>query len=163
MSVLSALFSRAVAFKDTTLERLLAVQYAYLLHALLHPTQFMLVISAKTVSMIKRTPDKRQTEHYQLEGRLMGPMLKLVDEAIESNELILPLHHDQTTDRLHRLGRQFWCDCPANQQRRHVQRKRVACLSVRDFQSRQPVTGWYALAPFEQPSGLQRKHQTHCF
>lgn len=90
MSVLAELFSRALTFNGTTRERLLAVQYAYLLHALLQPTQFMLVISAKTASLSERTSERRQAEHYQLEGRLMGPMLKLVDEAITNRELVLP-------------------------------------------------------------------------
>jgi AcrR family transcriptional regulator len=92
MSVLADLFSRASAFNGSTRERMLAILYAYLLHALLQPTQFMLVISAKTAAMIERTSERRQAEHYQLEGRLMGPMLNLVDEAIEKGELVLPKH-----------------------------------------------------------------------
>ncbi|TVO75207.1 TetR/AcrR family transcriptional regulator [Sedimenticola selenatireducens] len=92
MSVLADLFSRAITFDGSTRERMLAILYAYLLHALLQPTQFMLVVSAKTAAMIERTSERRQTEHYQLEGRLMGPMLNLVDEAIEKGELVLPKH-----------------------------------------------------------------------
>lgn len=92
MASLAELFTRAAAFQGTTRERLLAIHYAYLLHALLDPTRFMLVISAKTANLIERTSERRLTAHYELEGRLMGPMLKLVDEAIATGELTLAPH-----------------------------------------------------------------------
>ncbi|WP_428623436.1 TetR/AcrR family transcriptional regulator [Sedimenticola sp.] len=92
MEALAELFARAIVFQGTTRERLLAVHYAYLLHALLDPTRFMLVISAKTANLIERTSDQRLAAHYELEGRLMSPMLELVDEAITAGELTLPSH-----------------------------------------------------------------------
>lgn len=92
MKTLLKLFSRAIAFQGSTRERLLAVHYAYLLHALLDPTLFMLVISAKTANLIERTSERRLTAHYELEARLMGSMLELVDEAIAAGELTLPGH-----------------------------------------------------------------------
>jgi len=92
METLAELFSRAVMFQGTTRERLLAIHYAYLLHALLDPIKFMLVISAKTASLIERTSERRLTALYELEGRLMGPMFELVNEAIAGGELTLSPH-----------------------------------------------------------------------
>jgi AcrR family transcriptional regulator len=95
METLVELFTRAIGFQGSTRERLLAVHYAYLLHALLDPTQFMLVISAKTANLIERTSERRLAAHHELEGRLMGPMLELVDEAVAAGELTLAPHLDR--------------------------------------------------------------------
>ncbi len=92
MSQLAQLFQRAVSFKGSTRERIAAVHYAYLLHALLDPSKFMLVLYAKTANMIERTSEVRMQQHYELEGRLMGPVLQVVDEAIENGDVTLPPH-----------------------------------------------------------------------
>ncbi|WP_275096701.1 TetR/AcrR family transcriptional regulator [Sedimenticola hydrogenitrophicus] len=90
METLAGLFARAAAFPGSTRERLLAIHYAYLLHAQRDPTKFMLVISAKTANLIERTSERRLAAHYELEGRLMAPMLELVEEAIATGELTPP-------------------------------------------------------------------------
>lgn len=95
MESLVELFTRAIEFQGSTRERLLAVHYAYLLHALLDPTLFMLVISAKTANLIERTSERRLAAHHELEGRLMSPMLELVDEAIAAGELTLAPQMDR--------------------------------------------------------------------
>lgn len=90
MERLAKRFSRAVRFQGTSRERLLAVHYAYLLHALLDPIQFTLIISAKTSSQIERTSQRRLNIHYQLEKQLMEPVFELVTEAIDNGDLVLP-------------------------------------------------------------------------
>ena len=95
MGRLADLFTRAASFKGTHRERMMAISYAYLLHALLDPTRFMLVVSAKTANLMERTSDDRLTKHRHLEGRLMGTMLELVNGAIESKALELPPHMTQ--------------------------------------------------------------------
>lgn len=89
MERLAERFSRAASFQGSTRERLLAIHYAYLLHALLDPIQFMLVIAAKTATQIERTSERRLSAHYQFEARLMGPTFELVNEAIDNGELTL--------------------------------------------------------------------------
>ncbi|WP_052760968.1 TetR/AcrR family transcriptional regulator [Sedimenticola thiotaurini] len=90
MERLAEKFTRAIRFQGTTRERLLATHYAYLLHALLDPIQYALIISAKTTSQIERTSEQRLNTHYQLEKLLMGPAFELVTEAIDNGDLVLP-------------------------------------------------------------------------
>lgn len=90
MESLAERFSRAATFQGSTRERLLAIHYAYLLHALLDPIQFTLLISAKTATQIERTSAHRLDRHYLLEKRLLGPTFDLVDEAMTNGDLKLP-------------------------------------------------------------------------
>ncbi len=94
MSELAGLFQRAVKFKGTTRERIVAINFAYLLHAQRHPDRFMLVVSAKTANLMERTSEKRIEEHRGLEKKLLGSMAELVVEAIAVGDLLIPSYMD---------------------------------------------------------------------
>ena len=88
----AALFCRAVAFEGSSRERILAIGYAYMLHSLLNPTEFMLVISAKTPSIREKSTEKRQEEHLALESKLLGSILQIISTGLASGELNLQPH-----------------------------------------------------------------------
>ncbi len=90
MTTLAGLFQRALKFKGSPRERMLAIHYGYLLHAQLHPDRFMLVISAKTANLMERTSEKRLSEHHQLEQILLGSMAELVTTAVASGDFTIP-------------------------------------------------------------------------
>lgn len=86
------LFCRAVSFEGKSRERMLAIGYAYMLHSLLNPTEFMLVISAKTPAVREKSTEKRQEEHLALESKLLGSILQIITAGVSSGELKLQAH-----------------------------------------------------------------------
>ncbi|WP_299179255.1 TetR/AcrR family transcriptional regulator [uncultured Neptuniibacter sp.] len=88
----AALFERAITYDGSSREKMLAVGYAYMLHSQLNPTEFMLVISAKTPSVREKSTEKRQEEHLELENRLLGGLLKVISSGLASGELNLLPH-----------------------------------------------------------------------
>ena len=89
---LSDLFERAMTFEGNSREKMLAVGYAYMLHSMLNPTEFMLVISAKTPSVREKSTEKRQEEHLYLENRLLSGILEVISEGLSSGDLALQPH-----------------------------------------------------------------------
>jgi len=92
MNMLVDLFQRAITFNGSSRERILSMLYSYLLHALLDPTRFMLVISAKTAGIIERASERRMEEHHALEEVLLGLACEIVETAIRDGDLDLPCH-----------------------------------------------------------------------
>lgn len=88
----AALFCRAVSFEGNSRERIFAIGYAYMLHSLLNPTEFMLVISAKTPAVREKSTEKRQEEHLALESKLLGSILEIISSGLSSGELNLQPH-----------------------------------------------------------------------
>ncbi|WP_286237486.1 TetR/AcrR family transcriptional regulator [Neptuniibacter halophilus] len=86
------LFERAGRFSGNTREQMLAVGYAYLLHAMLYPVEFMLVISAKTPAVKEKSSSERQETHLELENRLLSSLLDIIHRAQLSGELKAPAH-----------------------------------------------------------------------
>ncbi|TQV72939.1 TetR/AcrR family transcriptional regulator [Aliikangiella marina] len=84
------LFSRALSFKGSSRERVLAVFVSYLIWAKLHPAQLFAVLSAHSPSVASLCSDDRNTTHHQLESDLMGLMNQVIAEAIEAGDLVLP-------------------------------------------------------------------------
>lgn len=89
---LAKLFCRAVHFDGTSRERMFSIGYAYMLHSLLNPTEFMLVISAKTPAVREKSTEKRQEEHLALESKLLGSILEIITSGLASGELNLQAH-----------------------------------------------------------------------
>lgn len=89
---MAPLFERAASFSGNSREKMLAVGYAYMLHSMLNPTEFMLVISAKTPSVREKSTQKRQEEHLALEERLLGSLLHIISLGLSSSELKLLPH-----------------------------------------------------------------------
>lgn len=83
------LFSRAAGFAGSSREQILAIGYAYMLFAQLHPMKFMLVISAKTPAVMERASEAKRQRHQQLETALIGQLLQVILRAIDARELAL--------------------------------------------------------------------------
>lgn len=89
---IASLFERASSYPGTSREKMLAVGYAYMLHSQLNPTEFMLVISAKTPSVREKSTERRQEEHLELEGKLLNNLLGVISEGLSSGDLDLLPH-----------------------------------------------------------------------
>ncbi|GGD65405.1 TetR/AcrR family transcriptional regulator [Lacimicrobium alkaliphilum] len=82
-----ALFERAMTFNGCNREKLLAVCFAYRLHALLNPTQFYCVLSAKTPAVMEKASAAR-LEHQQLLEQALGEVGdKIFEQAMSNAEL----------------------------------------------------------------------------
>jgi AcrR family transcriptional regulator len=86
------LFCHAMSFNGSSREKILAIGYAYMLHSLLSPTEFMLVISAKTPSIFEKSSEKRREEHLILEGKLLDSLLQVISEGLSNGEFKLQNH-----------------------------------------------------------------------
>ncbi|MGB0732138.1 MAG: TetR/AcrR family transcriptional regulator [Pontibacterium sp.] len=84
------LFARASAFEGSSREKMMALGYGYLLHSLLNPTRFMLVISAKTDAIREKSTQQRIDENTQLEAQLLECMYGVIQGAVDAGELTLP-------------------------------------------------------------------------
>jgi AcrR family transcriptional regulator len=89
---LSEMFKRAAEFEGNSRERMLAIGFAYMLHSQLNPTEFMLVISAKTPAVREKSSAKQQEKHLALESQLLGSILNVINAGLASGELGLLPH-----------------------------------------------------------------------
>jgi len=89
---LADIFFRAAAFEGSSREKMLAIGIAYMLHSQLNPTEFMLVLSAKTPSVTEKSSQKRQDEHQELETKLLGKLLGIISDGLAHGELTLAPH-----------------------------------------------------------------------
>ncbi|RLA63377.1 MAG: TetR/AcrR family transcriptional regulator [Epsilonproteobacteria bacterium] len=89
LAELNPLFSRAVRFKGTTRERLLAVNFAYMLKAKLNPEQFMCVLSCKTSSVTEKASKQRRQLSIDKENEILSILNQLVKEAEMVGELVI--------------------------------------------------------------------------
>lgn len=92
VSRLSDIFRRAASFEGSSREKMLAIGVGYMLHSQLEPTEFMLVISAKTPPVAEKSSQKRQEEHRELETRLLGMLLGVISEGLANGDLNLAPH-----------------------------------------------------------------------
>jgi len=84
---LNSLFSRAIAFKGNTRERMIAMHVAYMLNARLKPDQFMCVLSCKTSTVTEKSSEKRQLISTEKETQLISLLNGLVKEAEQAGDL----------------------------------------------------------------------------
>ncbi|MBE9398884.1 TetR/AcrR family transcriptional regulator [Pontibacterium sp. N1Y112] len=89
---LADIFFRAASFDGNSREKMLAIGIGYMLHSQFDPTEFMLVISAKTPSVTEKSSQKRQEEHQELETKLLGTILQIISEGLANGELTLAPH-----------------------------------------------------------------------
>ena len=94
MGALAELFQRAMKFDGLLREKALAIQFAYMLYARLYTTQFMLVITAKSATVVDKSNPWRHEEHIQLEGRLMTPVVTFFQQAIDKGDMPPPTSMD---------------------------------------------------------------------
>ena len=90
MGTLTDLFERASAFKGSSRERMTAIVVAHTLYSKLYPLQFSLIQVIKTGSVREKLCDTSRSEHIEAERRIIGVMVGIITDGIESGELTLP-------------------------------------------------------------------------
>lgn len=81
------LFHKASNFKGNAREKLLALCFAYRLHALLHPTLFYCVLTSKTPAVAERASQERLDTQFVLEQQLAEVCNQLFVLAMEDGDL----------------------------------------------------------------------------
>ncbi|GAA0368442.1 TetR/AcrR family transcriptional regulator [Bowmanella denitrificans] len=84
------LFARAITFDGNGRERVLAVCFAYWLHAVLNPTLFYCVLIAKTPAVAERASPARLEGQLALEMQLSDTCNSLFAAAVDSGDLPKP-------------------------------------------------------------------------
>ncbi|NQY89759.1 MAG: TetR/AcrR family transcriptional regulator [Colwellia sp.] len=92
IDVLSDLFYRVYKFKGCARERMLLLNFSYLIYAILYPELFQTVICAKSQSVIGKSSERRLNEHDQLEVKLLTALHGIVEDGLAENSLTLPEH-----------------------------------------------------------------------
>ncbi len=91
MTILADLFLRAERFDGIPRERGLAIHFAYMLYARLYPTQFMLVLSAKTSNITDKASERQKQANLILESQLFEPVTSVFQDALAQNLMDLPV------------------------------------------------------------------------
>lgn len=92
MEVLSDLFYRAYEFDGCSRERMMLLNFSYLIYAILYPELFQAAICSKSQSVIGKASEQRLNEHDQLEAKLLISIHGIVDAGLNDNSLTLPDH-----------------------------------------------------------------------
>lgn len=90
MEMEMALFNKGLTFKGRSRERLLAIYFAYRLHALMHPTLFYCVLTAKTPAVTEKASTQRLRQQQALERHLSHVCDQLFEQGIRDGDLQLP-------------------------------------------------------------------------
>jgi AcrR family transcriptional regulator len=88
--ILADFFSRAKKFDGSARERMLLLNFSYLLYAILHPVLFKAMLCSKTSNVYGKSSEKRLNEQKQNEHKLLAPIHAIIDGAIASQQLTLP-------------------------------------------------------------------------
>lgn len=92
IAILSDLFFRAYEYQGCTRERMLLLNFSYLIYAVLHPALFQSVICAKTANIMAKSSELRVKEQEKLEVKLLTSLYSIIEEAIGNGNLVLPEH-----------------------------------------------------------------------
>ncbi|MDX2370125.1 MAG: TetR/AcrR family transcriptional regulator [Colwellia sp.] len=92
IEVLSDLFYRAYQFKGCSRERMLLLNFSYLIYGILYPELFQAVICAKSQSVIGKSSEERLNENDQLQVKLLTAIHGIVDDGLSDDSLTLPKH-----------------------------------------------------------------------
>lgn len=90
MGVLAELFKRGESFHGISREKAFAISFGCMLYTRLNSSQFMLIITAKSTNITDKSSQARYDEHIRLEGKLIASMMRVFQQAIDSDELTLP-------------------------------------------------------------------------
>jgi AcrR family transcriptional regulator len=92
IEVLSDLFYRAYQFKGCSRERMLLLNFSYLIYAILYPELFQAVICAKSQSVIGKSSEQRLKENDQLQVTLLTAIHGIVEDGLSDQSIVLPDH-----------------------------------------------------------------------
>jgi AcrR family transcriptional regulator len=97
MRINLSLFSNAQTFSGNSREKLLAIHYAYSLHALTYPTLFMCVLASQTPAIREKADPERLLMQKDLDKELTAYCDKLFTLGIESGDLTTDIEVSQLT------------------------------------------------------------------
>lgn len=92
IKVLSDLFYRTYQFQGCSRERMLLLNFSYLLYAILYPELFQSLICAKSQSVIGKSTEERLKESDRLEAKLLTSIHGIVEDGLADSSLMLPNH-----------------------------------------------------------------------
>jgi len=90
IKLLSDLFWRAFQFDGCARERMLMLNFSYLIYAILYPELFQTAICAKAPNVLGKSSPQRIQEQEQLEAKLLGALYGIIETAIKNKSLALP-------------------------------------------------------------------------
>lgn len=90
MKVMLDLFSRAANFDGCTRERMLLLNFSYLLYAIIYPALFQSAICSIAPNILGKSSEQRVKEKDQLEFSLLGTIYGVIEDAINNKSLNLP-------------------------------------------------------------------------
>lgn len=94
ITIMSDLFFRASQYPGCARERMLLINFSYLIYAILHPALFQSAICSKSPNVYEKSTEKRVQEQELLEMKLMGIFFGLIEEAIADKSFTLPANMD---------------------------------------------------------------------
>lgn len=94
INILADLFWRASQFEGCARERMLLLNFSYLIYAVLYPALFQTVICGKSPNVYGKSSEKRLQEQEQLEFKLLGAIHGIVEDALANKSLTLPENMD---------------------------------------------------------------------
>jgi len=94
LGILSDLFFRASAYQGCPRERMLLLNFAYLIYAILHPALFDTMLCAKSPTIYGKASEDRIQHQEVMELKLMGSIFSIVEDGMQQNNLKLPEYMD---------------------------------------------------------------------
>jgi len=92
IKLLADFFWRAFQFEGCARERMLLLNFSYLLYAIIYPELFQTAICAKAPNVVGKSSELRLQEQEQLEVKLLGAMQGIIEAAIADKSLVLPTY-----------------------------------------------------------------------
>lgn len=92
VDIVSGFFLRVKEFNGCAREKLLLLNFSYLIYAMLHPILFKAMLCSKTSNVYGKSSEFRIKQQRENELHLLSSVYAIIDEAIEQKKLILPQH-----------------------------------------------------------------------
>lgn len=83
---------RAINYQGGTRERMMLTNISYLIYAIINPSLFNILQCSKSPTVYGKSSEVRVKEHEQLELKLMETIFDIIEEAVISQQLVLPKH-----------------------------------------------------------------------
>lgn len=97
MRISLELFKKAQGFSGNSREKILAIHFAYRLHALAYPTLFLCVLTSQTPAVKEKAAPQRLQLQEQLDKELTGYIDKLFSLALDKGDIRADLEVRQLT------------------------------------------------------------------
>lgn len=96
LNVLSELFCRAANYPSVARERMLLLNFSYLIYAILHPALFHSAICARSPNVSGKSSENRLAEQEGLEMKLLGAIHSIVEQGVSEGNLTIPSYMNIT-------------------------------------------------------------------